>query len=258
MDQTQFVIGSILKKNVIPFHIFTTSYTMGQTKICIYILQYMYENKEYVGKCYNYLLYKLFEPSSNIPYIKKIMESFKSLNLQDFEKDEYGNNIYNIELIKWLMRYVNNSVNFIGLCMNTGNLDIVHMCYTYFNFQKIHCYTLWPYVIYCGHKHIIKWIYDLNPLQCKLYLKYDVDFVNNDIKDGVYDSLKFDNLEKKQEIISWLAEICDTVELEIYKKDGIICLPQRNIIKIVSEEELLWKKSLRCSWITACKSISNV
>ncbi len=66
------------------------------------------------------------------------------------------------------------------------------------------------------------------------------------------------NLEKSQEIITYIVEICDEVELEIYQEDGIVCLPQRYIIKILSKEELLWKRSLRCSWITACKSISNL
>jgi hypothetical protein len=223
--------------NIEPFRL---SYEMENLKICKQIMIWKKDDIRYIGICEKIILSEFFDLD------KKLIE----------EKDEYDNNI---ELIKLLIKSEQNDTcdniqcmrQILQICIQLGRLDIIKLCYKHFKIYDSPIYLLNSF--YNGHTHIIKWMYYRDPLKFKSYFKILFSLVNIDI----INEFNMMHFEKIQEILNWIIEIYDEFELEIYQENEIISLPQRNIIKLLSDKELLWKKSLRCTWITACVTIAN-
>jgi hypothetical protein len=138
------------------------------------------------NKMINYLLeYSLEYEILKKKYASKIINHFnKSEEILDLEKDEYGNNMDDIELIKllitskiWNKRFYK-FINIFQMCIRTGRLDLVKLCHTYLNLNKNDFFSLWLDVIYSGHKHIIKWLYDIDPLGCTSHFELLFDTSN--------------------------------------------------------------------------------
>jgi hypothetical protein len=269
MDRTIDVLESIFGlNNQIPFDIFTKCYDMKEFKICTCIIKYMKSDNEYVKRCIDCLSSHFLEPLE----LLELLGSFESTN---FDKDEFGNNIENIELIKWLLiskmykitYHINRHINYehwirdiLQKCIFTGVLDLVKICYVHLDINKHTFFDHFVYAFFGGHKNIMKWMYENDELNCKLDFDTLFGLINSNNGEIIHQiSGVIMDYEKYQHIINCILEICDEVKLETYcSDDGTMCLPQQNVILMMSKEEYIWKKSLRCSWLTACETIANL
>jgi hypothetical protein len=272
MDPTFSIIKLILGDHYIPYNIFLESFEMKNIKICTYIMNQTYEPFMYES-CRCMMSYFFLETCGSV---EKYVEPDNSC-------DEFGNSICDIELIKWLFRsnmykfsknsfekhvsnadHINYERNILQYCMTTGVLDLVKISYVHFiSFNSSNLIKQFIYPFLYGYKDIMQWMYEIRPLECKLQFESLFKLINKYIMINKITKLKLItgdfivSPEKFYQIISTFVEIFDDVELEkIYQnKLGTIYEQPIHILTILSEEDKIWRKSLRCVWISACKSI---
>jgi hypothetical protein len=185
------------------------------------------------------------------------------------EIDEFGNKICNIELInlicgfeKWtnvfLYWTMQQRRDFVINCMKSGILDLVKICYSNNIIPQMDFSGLFHIPFLYAHIDIVEWLHEINPVYCKKQFKSAFgiinSFITNNITEHSYLSFVKININmsfiKCQQLIHWFANICDDVELILFN-DVHDEIPIYTI-KIITAEDKLWRKSLRCTWLQSC------
>ncbi len=248
-----YILPVSFKQNI-SFETFKMSFRFGNMKICLFIMNHMSHNNTYYKLCIEYFM----------------EHDFDEIN----EYDKFDNNICNIKLLKYIIKtsildnFNHQIYDIVKNCIKTGRLDLVKLCYD--KWDVILGHDKWdinPYYNYYvelkipfifGYIDIIQWMYDLNPLRCKLqfdniFMNINFLITNNSNRCSYSPHVpcsKSNTLpETYQRTIKYFVNICDDVELELFDDNNIQPL---YTIKMISDEDKLWRKSLRCIWIKSC------
>jgi hypothetical protein len=271
-DRSMKIIDSFLTYEQVSFKTFKMAYKTGNMNICLLITErYMADNTKYIKKCDKYL------------------NQHKTQSLNESKYDDYGNNIHNIEFIKWLfspssterfkkswqfkessydiplyqlyvypnipsIRRFKQKQNIIKYCMKAGILDLVKLCYANFGIDDKYYFQHIRILFRHGYIDIVKWMYDLDQIYWKQSFKNLFPVINQLLvcKFNGYHVLERE-FEKYKQIIQYLANVCDDIILKNVIIDNIDCTQhQICTIERISDEDKLLQNSLRFVWLNSC------